>query len=137
MIIKTRSDKETQQLAEKLAGADLQGMICLFGDLGAGKTTFVRGLARGLKIKSRVQSPTFTYQRVHFGEKNLYHFDLYRLEKADFLILSEITEALEKNDGVVVIEWAQRLEGLLPRGVARTDIYFTYINEEQRKIEII
>lgn len=148
MVLRSKSDKETQQTAHKL-GSKLRngakkGILCLYGDLGAGKTTFVRGLASGLGIKSRVASPTYTYQRVHKGDVNLYHFDCYRTataataatESEALLLLSvnDIQEALDRKDGIVVIEWAQNIQKFLPED--RIDIYLKYIDENTREIKI-
>lgn len=140
MLIRTRSDKETQKLGEKLGrkqkSAKDRAFLCLYGELGAGKTTFVRGLAKGLGIGQRVASPTFTYQRIYRrGRQKLYHFDCYRLSKPDELFLQEIYEAAQRNDGVIAIEWADRVADFLPKN--RTDIYLKYQNEKTRKITIL
>ena len=110
----TRSPQETEALGERL-GAGLQpgATILLYGDLGAGKTTLVRGIARGLGIDpAEVSSPTFVLVQEYKGRLSLHHVDLYRLDStaADDLGLEELTES----GGVVVIEWAERLR----RGVA-------------------
>lgn len=139
MVIKTRSDKETQELGEKLGRGRKNGkkrpFLCLYGELGTGKTTFVRGLAKGLGIHKRISSPTFTYQRIYSqGAQKLYHFDCYRLARPDALFLQEIYEAFERKDGVVAIEWADRIAEFLPK--ERTDIYLEYENEKTRRVEI-
>ncbi|MEK9132353.1 MAG: tRNA (adenosine(37)-N6)-threonylcarbamoyltransferase complex ATPase subunit type 1 TsaE [Patescibacteria group bacterium] len=143
MPILTRSKEETLALGEKLGKGLKNGLICLFGDLGSGKTTFVRGLAKGLGIKSRIQSPTFTYQRVHFGTKKLYHFDCYRISKPDELLFQDLVEAFGRGDGVVVVEWAENISPDFFDAVssctglkARKDIYFKYIDENIREIKI-
>ena len=105
----------TQKIAEKLAKALQAGdVILLDGDLGAGKTTFTKGLARGLGIRKNVKSPTFTLIReYHEGRLPLYHMDVYRLEKTggDDLGLEEYFNG----DGVSVVEWSQFVEDDLPK----------------------
>jgi tRNA threonylcarbamoyladenosine biosynthesis protein TsaE len=79
----SKSPEETRSIAEKLSKEIKPGTIlCLFGDLGAGKTTFVQGLAKGLKVKKSetVQSPTFVVMNIYHGKLPIYHFDLYRLK---------------------------------------------------------
>ncbi len=132
MHLSSSSDKETQEYGVQLGKKLAKGLICLYGSLGAGKTTFVRGLAKGLGVKSRISSPTFTYQRVHKGRVKLYHFDCYRLEKPDQLLVQELTEALVRNDGVVAVEWAEKIIDFLPQ--QRLDISLEYKTAECRKI---
>ena len=107
----------TQKIAEKLAKALHAGdVILLDGDLGAGKTTFTKGLARGLGIRKNVKSPTFTLIReYHEGRLPLYHMDVYRLEETggDDLGLEEYFNG----DGVSVVEWSQFVEDDLPKGL--------------------
>lgn len=106
----SHSPAETEALGEKFAGAARPGLvIALSGDLGAGKTQFVRGLARGLGIASRVHSPTFTLVNEYDGGRlKLFHLDLYRLETPEQLRNAGIADYLAP-DGVSVIEWAERL----------------------------
>lgn len=132
MRVISSSDKETRDFGAKLGKKLGNGLICLYGDLGAGKTTFVQGLAKGLGIKSKVASPTFTYQRIHKGRVKLYHFDCYRLEKPDTLILEEISEAIKRNDGIVAVEWAEKIADFLP--AKRMEISLEYKNEKTRRI---
>lgn len=132
MRLSSSSDKETHEYGVQLGKKLSKGLICLYGSLGAGKTTFVRGLAKGLGVKSRVSSPTFTYQRIHEGRVKLYHFDCYRLEKPDPLILQELVEALARNDGVVAVEWAEKIIDFLPQ--ERLDIALEYETDQRRKI---
>jgi tRNA threonylcarbamoyladenosine biosynthesis protein TsaE len=110
----THSEAETVELGARLgSNLDPGSEVLLYGDLGAGKTTFVRGIAQGLDIDpAEVSSPTFVLVQEYRGRLNLYHVDLYRLEgtAVDDLGLEEFTN----DKGVVVIEWAERL----PRPVA-------------------
>ena len=111
-------------LGEKFGRAAQRGwVIALSGDLGAGKTQFVRGVARGLEISGRVHSPTFTLVNEYGGGRlKLFHLDLYRLETAEQIYAAGIDEYLQP-DGVSVIEWAERLG---PAG-------FTMKTEETRR----
>lgn len=131
-IIFTKSAEQTQNLGEKIAG-DLKsgGLICLYGDLGSGKTTFVQGLARGLGIKKRILSPTFLIVREY---PNFYHLDLYRLQKSQEIVDLGFKEMMENPQNVVVIEWAEKAKDLLPQ--KRIEINFEIVNENERKITI-
>jgi tRNA threonylcarbamoyladenosine biosynthesis protein TsaE len=104
---------ETESLGEQFGRvARLGWVIALSGDLGAGKTQFVKGLARGLGISARVHSPTFTLVTQYPGGRlALFHLDLYRLETQEEIQSAGIEEFLEP-DGVAVIEWAEKLESL-------------------------
>lgn len=100
---------ETEELAERLASRLRAGdLILLAGPLGAGKTAFVRGLARGLGVQGDVQSPTFQLLRLHDGTPGLAHLDLYRIEDSAELAELGLEELLE--DRVVAVEWGDRLE---------------------------
>jgi tRNA threonylcarbamoyladenosine biosynthesis protein TsaE len=109
-ILISHSPAETEALGERLGRVAQHGLvIALGGELGAGKTQFVRGLARGLGITSRVHSPTFTLVNEYGGGRlKLFHLDLYRLETPEQILSAGIEEFLPP-DGVAVIEWAERL----------------------------
>ena len=111
----SHSPAETAALGEKLGRAVARGLvIALSGELGAGKTQFVRGLARGLDIPGRVHSPTFTLVNEYGGGRlKLFHLDLYRLETPTQILSAGVEEFLQP-DGVSVIEWAERLLGKHP-----------------------
>jgi tRNA threonylcarbamoyladenosine biosynthesis protein TsaE len=106
--IQTSSEEETVAAGERLAAKLRAGdVVLLYGDLGAGKTAFVRGLASGLGApREEVSSPTFTLVQEYRGRLTLYHVDLYRVapEEVDDLGLDELAAA----DGVVAVEWAER-----------------------------
>src|ERR1700757_3722111 len=109
----SHSPAETEALGEQFGRAAQRGwVIALSGDLGAGKTQFVKGLARGLGISTRVHSPTFTLVAEYTGGRlDLFHLDLYRLETAEEILSAGIEDFLQP-DGVAVIEWAEKLENL-------------------------
>jgi tRNA threonylcarbamoyladenosine biosynthesis protein TsaE len=102
---------ETESLGETLGRAAQRGLVVgLSGDLGAGKTQFVKGIARGLGITALVHSPTFTLVNEYGGGRlRLFHLDLYRLETRGQIVSAGLEEFLQP-DGVTVIEWAERLE---------------------------
>lgn len=105
----TRSPEQTEALGESWGRAACRGLvIALSGELGAGKTRLVRGLARGLDIPGRVHSPSFTLVNEYGGGRlRLFHLDLYRLESAEQIRAAGLEEYLAP-DGVTVIEWADR-----------------------------
>lgn len=114
MIYKSNSCEETEKIACALASR-LEGgeIIALDGDLGAGKTAFVRGLAKGLKIHDRVVSPTFTIVNEYRGENlPLFHFDVYRIESADEMYDIGWEDYLARG-GIIVIEWAVNIAEIL------------------------
>src|SRR5436853_6837122 len=105
----THNPAETEALGESWGRAAQNGLVCaLSGDLGAGKTQLVKGIARGLGISARVHSPTFTLVNEYSGGRlKLFHLDLYRLETPHQILSAGIEEFL-RPDGVCVIEWAER-----------------------------
>lgn len=131
----TESSAQTESYAASLA-SDLRGKVILLkGDLGAGKTTFARGFARGLGIYARVSSPTFTYERIHgTGKNKLYHFDCYRAGTADHLLHHDLAEAMSNQDGTILIEWPYRLTATFPPGSIK--IEFKFLSESTRRIKI-
>ena len=106
----SRSPSETESLGERWGREAARGfVIALSGDLGAGKTQLVKGLARGLGVTSRVHSPTFALVNEYTGGRlRLFHLDLYRLETTGQILGAGLEEYLQP-DGVAVIEWAERL----------------------------
>ncbi len=129
---------ETEALGEKLGRAAERGwVIALTGDLGAGKTQFVRGLARGLEIPGRVHSPTFTLVNEYAGGRlKLFHLDLYRLETPEQILSAGIEEFLSP-DGVSVIEWAEKLKAESGKRKAETQwlsVEIEIVSDTERKI---
>jgi tRNA threonylcarbamoyladenosine biosynthesis protein TsaE len=115
-MIEVNSEHEMQQFGERL-GQLMQGgeVIELIGDVGAGKTTLVRGLAAGMGVEETVQSPSFTISRLYDApeEKRLVHYDFYRLSDAG-IMTQELSEMIGTLGTVVVIEWAGAVEEVLP-----------------------
>jgi tRNA threonylcarbamoyladenosine biosynthesis protein TsaE len=107
----SHSPAETESLGETFGRAASHGLvIALSGELGAGKTQLVKGIARGLVVTARVHSPTFTLVNEYGGGRlKLFHLDLYRLESRAQIMSAGLEEFLQP-DGVAVIEWAERLE---------------------------
>jgi len=129
----TTNSEETSQFATRLAEFLQPGdVIALEGDLGAGKTTFTKGLAKGLEIKKTVNSPTFTIIKEYKGRLPLYHMDVYRVADAfEDLGFDEYFEG----DGVTVVEWAHLIEEQLPSELLT--IYLYHEGQEQRKIVLV
>ena len=115
------SAQDTEQIGERLA-ATLRGteVIALFGGLGMGKTAFTRGLARGLGIDDGVSSPTFALVNEYHGRFAVYHFDMYRVTSWDDLYSTGFFDYLD--NGVLVIEWSENIEGALPDDAIRVTI---------------
>lgn len=127
-------EQETREYGEKI-GSLLEGgeIIELVGDVGAGKTTFVKGLAKGLGISEAVQSPSFTISRVYDGRDGLRlaHYDFYRLDTAG-IMADELWEMIQDSATVTVIEWAEIVEGVLSK--ERLTIQVETPTEETRKL---
>lgn len=128
----TNSSEETMNLSEKIGQFVIKkDTIILEGDLGAGKTTFTKGLARGLGVKRIVNSPTFNIIKEYKGRIPLYHMDVYRLKDSDEdLGFDEYFDG----EGVTVVEWAHLIEQQLPNELLKITIQ--HINEESRKITL-
>jgi len=128
----TKSGEETEELAFQLFKKFGAGKLwLLYGDLGAGKTTFVKGLGRALGIpKAKIKSPTFTFVSEF---ENLIHYDLYRLEKSDESISELLREHL-KTDKTIVIEWPELMEHELL--IPHIKIRFTHLGKDKREIKI-
>ncbi len=137
----TKKPEETsaagEELARYLAGREGSRVVCLYGELGAGKTTFTQGFARGLGITSRLLSPTFIIVRryqILRKENYLYHVDLYRLHSVTELAGLGIGEIFTDSASYTVIEWAERLGGLLPND--RIDVRFEVTDDGKHVITI-
>lgn len=119
----THAPQETAALAERLgAAAEAGTVLCLVGDLGAGKTLFTQGFARGLGVTEEVTSPTFALMNQYCGRLPVTHFDLYRLEREEELDEIGFYEFAEPSGGVVLIEWADKFPDALPKPHIRLEI---------------
>lgn len=129
----TNSEHETKEIGIKLAPLLERGdVITLEGDLGAGKTTFTKGIAKGLGVKRAVTSPTFMIIKEYDGELPLYHMDAYRLEHSDEDIGFD---EYFYGDGISVVEWASFIEDYLPE--ERLMVKIEHVNTEKRKLTMI
>ena len=131
----SHSPADTEALGERWGRAAQSSLVlALNGDLGAGKTQFVRGLARGLGISSRVHSPTFTLVNEYGGGRlKLFHLDLYRLETPEQILSAGIEEYL-KPDGVSVVEWAERIADCRLPIADLKHVKIEILGESERKI---
>jgi tRNA threonylcarbamoyladenosine biosynthesis protein TsaE len=130
--IVTRGVGETRLAGQLLAALLRAGdVVALTGGLGAGKTAFVQGMAAGLGVAGHVPSPTFNILLVHRAPLPLYHFDLYRLDRAEQLVDIDFYATLE-SDGVTAIEWADRFVDELPTD--RLDVGMEVLGEARRAI---
>ncbi len=131
--ITSRSIEDTMELAENIESEKFPGMIiCLDGELGSGKTLFVKGFAKSLGIEDNITSPTFNIVKEYqTGELPLYHMDVYRLESGDESIGFD---DYFKSEGICIIEWAELIEDSLPD--ERLDIKFKVIDENTRIIKM-
>ena len=130
--VTTHSEEETIEIAENFESEKFPNMIiCLNGELGSGKTLFTKGIATALGIQENITSPTFTIIKEYEGELPLYHMDVYRLDgNTDGVGIEEYYT----KGGVVVIEWADTIQDILPE--ERLDIKFKVIDENKRLLII-
>ena len=136
----TKSPEATQALGAEIAKRLKPGtVVALFGDLGSGKTCLAQGICKGIGVKDRVTSPTFIMINEYSGhlegsEIPIYHFDLYRLR--DPIELYELGyEEYFYDDGICLIEWAERAEELLPEDALR--VYLRYISDNERAVVVL
>lgn len=138
-VVKSNSPRETQQIAQNLGKTLKVGdIIALYGELGAGKTVFVKGIARSLNIKNKITSPTFVFMRsypIKLKQKPLmfYHLDLYRGQSEDDFESLGLEEIISW-DNIVVVEWADKIKSRLPN--KRIDVHIENIDEQSRRIKI-
>ena len=134
--VRTTSPEETEALGERVGRVAQAGWVVgLDGDLGAGKTAFVRGFVRGLGCAARAQSPTFALLHEYRGGRlPVHHLDLYRLRSADELHAAGLDSCLSPDDAVSIIEWYSRAEGLNPPPASLQRIGFRWVDESTREI---
>jgi len=131
--VESNSPEQTESLAIILGG-NLKGgeVIELISDIGGGKTTFTRGLAQAISSGNKVASPTFTISRVYNGKGiDIHHFDFYRLKNIG-IMQYELADIMLDSKNVVVIEWAELVESVLPK--EKLKIRFEYLGEDSRKL---
>ena len=134
MVVITHSEQETEELGARLAQELPDGsVVAFYGELGSGKTAFVRGMARGMGIDALVNSPTFTIVNEYVGERSLFHFDMYRLGSADELYDIGWEDYLARN-GVCAVEWSENVEGAFEGG--EVVVTFRKLDETTREITV-
>lgn len=112
----SRSEAETSDIASRFAATLRRGdIVALFGELGAGKTAFVKGVARFFNSRDSVSSPTFTVVNEYYGDVTVYHFDAYRLENVS-LDQCDWMDDYFFGDGICIVEWAENIMPVLPSG---------------------
>jgi tRNA threonylcarbamoyladenosine biosynthesis protein TsaE len=143
----TKSEKETERLGEKIAKKILKEkpgkiakIIALEGDLGGGKTTFLKGFAKGLGIREKILSPTFilikkfNLKHPTSNFEHFYHIDCYRIEKEKEILNLDFREIIKDPKNIVAIEWAKKTKKILPRKVLK--IKFKILGKKEREILI-
>ena len=132
----THSPRETLQLGEKLARCLSRGdVIALYGDLGSGKTTFTKGVGRGLGVKDahKINSPTFVLIKEYKGRIPLYHLDLYRLDNLRDIEDIAVEEYIY-GDGVSIVEWAEKMRRILPE--KHIAVKFIIKGKKEREVKL-
>ena len=133
-VVTTRDPAETRSLAASLAAAARPGdLVCLVGELGAGKTQFAKGFALGLGVEDVVSSPTFVLMAEYAGRLPLFHLDLYRIDDAADAVAGGLLDERQL-DGVTLVEWAERLGEALPAG--RLDVVIDGTGDDPRRITL-
>ena len=136
MMYLSHSEKETEQLGERLGQALSPGTVVAYtGGLGMGKTAFTRGLARGLGCTERVTSPTFTLVNEYPGRIPLFHFDVYRLSSSDALYDIGWDDYLDRG-GVCAVEWSENITDALPADTVYVRLCRSPTHENWREIDV-
>lgn len=134
--INTQSAEETIKEGKNFGSGLRSGdVVALTGDLGAGKTAFTQGICEALNVKKSVISPTFTIVNEYDGLYKVFHFDAYRIEsQKEFISIGFEDYLLE--EGICIIEWADKIKDLLPERTIWVKFYHDEINEDQRELRI-
>lgn len=144
-IFLSKNASETKKMGEVLSEEILKTgllrkalILGLIGDLGGGKTTFLQGFAKGLKIKERVLSPTFIIMRRFDIKqrrfKNFYHFDCYRIQKPKDILELGFKRMIENPENIIAIEWADRVFKILPKNTLVLE--FDFVDDKTRKVSL-
>lgn len=134
-VVITAGPEETVALGEELAGTLVHGdVVALVGELGVGKTTLVQGIARGLLVKEVVSSASFVLARTYRGRIPLHHLDAYRIESPQELFEVGLDRYLPPEEGVTVVEWADRIYELIPKEALWVTIEF--LDGDRRRITL-
>lgn len=130
-----KNEKETRKIAKILAQEILKSkkgiIIGLEGELGSGKTTFIKAFAKGLGIKRRLTSPTFVLMKKY---KNFYHFDCYRIKDYKDILELDFKEIISNPKNIIVIEWAEKIKKILPKHTIW--LKFNIVSEKERRVII-
>lgn len=133
--MKSKSPKETIKFGEKIAKKNLKSnILALKGDLGGGKTTFLKGFAKGIGVKEEILSPTFIiFRKMQASDKRFFfHFDCYRIKEEKELLDLGFEEIVSDKNNIVALEWPEKVRGILPKNTVF--IEFRHINENEREI---
>lgn len=132
--ILSKSENETVGLGREFAKRLESGsFVALYGDLGAGKTQFVKGICDALKVNEVVNSPTFTIVNEYHGTLPVFHIDLYRMKNTEEIFGIGFDEYIEAG-GVCLVEWAEKLEGIIPK--KRFDVRMSVVDDNTREINV-
>jgi len=134
-VVVTKGPEETVRLGEELAGELREGdVVALVGELGTGKTTLVKGIAQGLFVREAVISPSFILARTYRGRVPLHHLDAYRVTDPEELQEVGLTELLPPEEGITVVEWADRIAELIPPGSLWVEL--EHLEGDRRRITL-
>lgn len=130
MKINTYSTEETESLGEKFS-KKLKGneVIALYGELGAGKTHFTKGICKGLNVYDDISSPTFSIVNEYNGKYKIFHFDMYRIKTFDDLYSIGFFDYIE--NGILIIEWSENIEDILPENTIKIKIGYSENKDER------